>query len=30
MTEPDNNCPECGASVAPDAKFCNECGTKIE
>jgi uncharacterized OB-fold protein len=23
-------CPNCGASIAPGAKFCTECGTKIE
>jgi predicted RNA-binding Zn-ribbon protein involved in translation (DUF1610 family) len=23
-------CPECGAEVSPDMKFCAECGTKIE
>ena len=23
-------CPECGAEVAPEMKFCAECGTKLE
>ena len=23
-------CPECGAEVSPDTKFCAECGTKLE
>ena len=23
-------CPECGAEVSPDMKFCAECGTKME
>jgi pSer/pThr/pTyr-binding forkhead associated (FHA) protein len=23
-------CPECGAEVSPDMKFCAECGTKVE
>jgi len=23
-------CPACGASLAPDTKFCSSCGTKIE
>ena len=24
-----NNCPNCGASVIPTARFCPKCGTKI-
>jgi predicted amidophosphoribosyltransferase len=23
-------CPNCGASLKPDAKFCSECGTPIK
>lgn len=23
-------CPKCGAPLAPDAKFCDQCGTKVE
>ena len=26
---PAEKCPRCGAIIAPNAKFCAECGTKI-
>ena len=26
---PAEKCPSCGAIIAPNAKFCAECGTKI-
>jgi len=27
---PMNNCPNCGASVIPTARFCPKCGTKLK
>jgi len=27
---PMNNCPNCGTSVVPGAKFCPKCGTKLK
>lgn len=30
LKEDQGNCPQCGSTNAPDAKFCSECGTKLK